>query len=222
MNTLQAYFESNTKRVINKWLHYFEIYDRYFNKYRNKEVTILEIGVNKGGSLQMWKDYFGPKAKIYGVDVNPQCKTLEEDQIEIFIGSQSDRIFLNDLKKQIPKLDILLDDGGHTMKQQIVTFQEMFGHIKENGIYFCEDCHTSYWENYGGGFKKPTTFIEYSKNWIDKINAWHSKESQLKVDEITKSIHSVHYYDSIVVVEKRHMTPPQVKKTGSIIFDRKF
>jgi len=221
MNTLQAYFESNTKRIITKWEHYFEIYDRYFNKYRNKEVTILEIGVNKGGSLQMWKDYFGPKAKIYGVDVNEQCKTLEEDQIEIFIGSQSNRAFLNNLKKQIPKLDILLDDGGHTMKQQIVTFEEMFSHIKDNGIYFCEDCHTSYWEGYGGGYKKPTTFIEYTKNWVDQINAWHSKEPQFKIDEITESIHSVHYYDSIVVVEKRSMLPPQVKRTGSIVFDKK-
>lgn len=216
MNALQAYFEKNDKLIITKWEHYFEIYDRYFNKYRNTDVHILEIGVNKGGSLEMWKDYFGPKAKIYGMDVKPECKKLEDDQISIFVGSQSDRKFLTNVKRQMPKLDILLDDGGHTMQQQIVTFQEMFNHIKDDGVYLCEDCHTSYWKNYGGSYKNQSSYIEYTKNWIDQINAWHSREPQLRVDEFTKSAYSVHYYDSIVVVEKRDMKPPVVKRTGSI------
>jgi len=215
-NVLQTYFEKNNKRVIRKWEHYFEIYERYFNKYRNKEVSIMEVGVSQGRSLQMWKDYFGPKAKIYGIDINPECKKLEEDQIEIFIGSQSDRIFLNNLKKQIPKLDILLDDGGHTMDQQIINFQEMFDHIKDNGIYFCEDCHTSYWKGFGGGYKKPNSFIEYTKDWIDALNAWHSREPQLRINKFTESTFSLHYYDSIVVLEKRVMKPPTVKRTGNI------
>jgi 23S rRNA U2552 (ribose-2'-O)-methylase RlmE/FtsJ len=90
MNDLEQYFRQNNDRLIYKWIHYFDIYERHFARFRNKEMTILEIGVSQGGSLQMWKNYFGPKAKIYGIDVNPKCKDLEEENIKIFIGSQSD------------------------------------------------------------------------------------------------------------------------------------
>src|SRR5450759_589962 len=112
MNDLEKYFRKNNKRLIYKYLHYFDIYDRHFNHYRNKEVVILEIGVSQGGSLQMWKEYFGEKARIFGIDVDPRCKNLEEENIKIFIGSQSDKKFLREVKAQIPPIDILIDDGG--------------------------------------------------------------------------------------------------------------
>lgn len=119
---------------------------------------MLEIEVQNGGSTKMWKDYFsvnGAKVNIYGVDINPKCKEIEDENIKIFIGSQEDRAFWRDIKKQIPQIDILIDDGGHTMRQQIVTFEEMFPHIKHNGVYWCEDLHTSYWRNFvGGGLSK--------------------------------------------------------------------
>src|SRR5580693_3625879 len=150
-NDLQRYFENNKKRLIFKWTHYFEIYDRYFSKYRGTDVHFLEIGVSHGGSLQMWKDYFGPKAKIFGVDVNPFCKQFEEDQVTIFIGDQADKKILSHLKREMPRLDIVLDDGGHTMEQQINTFEALYPHISAHGLYLCEDMHTSYWKKYGGG-----------------------------------------------------------------------
>jgi len=219
MNDLEQYFRSNNKRLIHKWNHYFDVYDRHFSKYRGKEITILEIGVSQGGSLQMWKDYFGDKAKIFGIDIDPRCKQLEEDNIKIFIGSQSDRNFLRDVKKNIPMVDILIDDGGHTMTQQIVSYEELFEHIKEDGVYLCEDLHTSYWLNYGGGHKRRGTFIEYSKNFIDYLNAHHSEQRSLKVNEFTNSVSSIHYYDSIVVIEKRKMQKHYHEKTGYISFD---
>jgi cephalosporin hydroxylase len=97
---LEKYFRNNDKRLIQKWNHYFDIYEHHFSRFRNKEVVILEIGIFQGGSLQMWKDYFGPKAKIYGIDINPKCKDLEEENIKIFIGSQSDRKFLREVKEK--------------------------------------------------------------------------------------------------------------------------
>ena len=132
MNDLRKYFDNNTNRVIHKWEHYFEIYDRHFSAYRDKEIVILEIGVFQGGSLQMWKNYFGPKAKIYGIDIDPDCKKFEEENIEIFIGSQSDKKFLRKLKNEIPPIDILIDDGGHTMNQIKTSFLELFDQVKED------------------------------------------------------------------------------------------
>jgi hypothetical protein len=219
MGELEQYFKDNNKRLIFKWQHYFDVYERHFSRFKNQEVVILEIGVSQGGSLQMWKDYFGAKCKIYGVDIDPRCKQFEEENIEIFIGSQSDKEFLRKIKSSIPKIDILIDDGGHTMKQQIVTYEEMYSHVKENGVYLCEDCHTSYWGSYGGGYKRKNSFIEYSKNWIDYLNAYHSRSSRLQVNELTNTAKSVHYYDSIVVIEKGKVEKPFASKTGTPTFD---
>ena len=218
MNDLEKYFRANNDRLIHKWIHYFDIYESHFSKYRGKEVHILEIGVSQGGSLQMWKNYFGPKAKIYGLDINPKCKDLEEENIKIFIGSQSDRKFLQKLKEELPKLDILIDDGGHSMRQQIVSFEELFDHIKTDGLYLCEDLQTSYWLEYGGGHKRRGTFIEYAKNLIDAIHAFHSQQGSLKVNHLTKSIKSAHFYDSILVLEKGIINKPYDERTGNVSF----
>lgn len=219
MTDLEKYFRHNDEKLIHKWAHYFDIYDRHFSKYRGKELTILEIGVSQGGSLQMWKNYFGDKVTVYGIDIDPRCKELEEDNIHIFIGSQSDRKFLQDVKNSIPKVDILIDDGGHHMIQQIVSYEELFGHIKDDGVYLIEDLHTSYWLKYGGGLRRKGTFIEYSKNFIDELNAYHSEQTNFKVNEFTKTVNSIHYYDSIIVIEKMPKSKPFSEMSGNLKFD---
>lgn len=215
MNDLQKYFESNQGNMIDKWMHYFDVYDKYFAQYRGKEIVFVEIGIFQGGSLQMWKDYFGSKAKIYGIDINPECKKFEDEQITILIGDQSDKVFLEQVKAQIPSIDILLDDGGHTMDQQINTFEVLFDHIKDGGIFLCEDLHTSYWWQYGGGLRKRGTFIEYSKRLIDDMHAWYSKSGGFQITKYTQSICAMHFYDSIVVIEKAKVTEPVRRQTGN-------
>ncbi len=215
MGDLEKYFRENPGRLIHKCMHYFDIYETYFSKYRGKEIVLLEIGVSHGGSLQMWKKYFGGKVKIYGLDINPECKKFEEENVKIFIGSQSDRGFLRNMLSEIPPIDILIDDGGHGMRQQIITFEETFTQVKKDGIYLCEDLHTSYWINYGGGHKRKGTFIEYSKNFIDKINAQYSEQGSLKVDSFTKSVRGLHYYNGMLVIEKGEITDFSDKKTGT-------
>jgi len=218
MNDLERYFRLNDKRVIHKWIHYFDVYERHFSKFRSKEIVLLEIGVSEGGSLQMWKNYFGANTKIYGIDIDPNCKEFEEENIKIFIGSQSDKIFLKSVMGQIPPVDILIDDGGHTMHQQIVSYEVLFDHIKDDGVYLCEDVHTSYHLTFGGGHKRRGTFVEYSKKFIDYLNAYHSKQRSLKVNTFTKTVDSIHYYDSIVVIEKRKREKPYHEKTGNSSF----
>lgn len=206
LNDLEDFYYNHPHRPVGKLLHYFDIYDKYFQKYRNKECVIVEVGICKGGSLQMWKSYFGQQAKIIGIDIDESTLSFEEEQVSVEIGSQSDRAFWSKFKEKYPKVDIFIDDGGHTMDQQIITFTEMFPHIAENGIYLCEDLHTSYWANFGGGYKKPTTFIEFSKNFVDCINAWYHFD--LDQDHIyTRSMHSLHYYDSMLVIEKERAYP---------------
>jgi len=216
VNDLQRYFENNPDRLINKWVHYFDVYDRHFSKYRGTDVHFVEIGTGHGGSMQMWKDYFGKKAKFFGVDINPEARKFEDDQVRIFIGDQGDRNFLNQLARDIPRIDILLDDGGHTMKQQINTFEVLYPRIASDGVYLCEDLHTSYWKGFGGGYRKRGSFIEYSKNFVDYLHAWHSKwVRKAAPEEFVRSTYSLHYYDSMLVIEKKPMVAPHAHMTGT-------
>lgn len=205
-SNLREIFNNPEHRIIDKWQHYFDVYERHFKHLvGQKPIHMLEIGVYKGGSLEMWSNYFGKdNCIIYGIDINPECKILERDHdnIKIFIGDQADKEFIKSVCQQIPKLDIVLDDGGHTMSQQINTFEVIYDHIKPGGVYMCEDVCTSYWPIYGGGYQKEGTFVEYMKDYIDKLNAYWTQESTFRPDEYTKSMDSIHFYDSIVVIDK--------------------
>jgi hypothetical protein len=219
MNDLEVFFNQHSDRLIDKWNHYFPIYDRHFSRFRGQAVNIVEFGVSQGGSLQMWRDYFGPQATIWGVDINPNCKRFEESNTKVIIGDQEDRSFLREFAKTLPPIDILIDDGGHTMRQQINTFEELFGKVQSNGVYLIEDLHTSYWKKWGGGYKKSGTFIEYSKNFIDQLNAWHSRQpNKFKVTEFTRTVASAHYYDSVLVLEKKPMSEPTRDRKGNASF----
>ncbi|TKK68919.1 class I SAM-dependent methyltransferase [Ilyomonas limi] len=217
MKSLREIFDNHNGRLIHKWDHYIEIYDQYFSKFRDREINILEIGLSQGGSIDMWKEYFGSKANIFGIDINPDSKTFEEEKVKVFIGSQDDKKFLNDVRKKLPPLDILIDDGGHTMKQQIFTFEALFDIVKPDGIYLCEDVQTSYWKLYHGKYKRSSTFIEYSKNFIDQMHAWFSEEpNKFKVDYLTRNIKAIHYYTNMVFIEKENMTEPFEVKKGTV------
>ena len=220
MNELRNYFEQNEERLINKFDHYFDVYERYFSSFRNKKITIVEIGVYQGGSLQMWRKYFGKEATIWGIDIDPRCKTLEDENTHILIGSQEDPLFLRSIIDKIGMIDILIDDGGHTQDQQIISFEELYKYVNPNGgIYLCEDVHTSYMNVYGGGHQRNNTFIEYSKLLVDQLNAYYSEQSSLQINDITKTTNSIHFYDSIVVFEKKTMIPPSSKMTGKWSFE---
>ena len=105
------------------------------------------------------------------------------------------------------------------MMQQIITFEEMYAHLKDGGVYLCEDLHTSYWPgHFGGGYRDPNTFIEYSKRLIDQLNAWYSQEMGFAVDDFTRSAFSLHYYDSILVIEKRVISTPKARMKGTPSF----
>ena len=210
---LWSSFLTNDGRLIHKWKHYFPIYERHFRDFVYKPVTFIEIGCGRGGSLQMWKRYFGPHARIVGIDILPECKEFEEDQIEIRIGAQQDRQFLENVIAEFGAPDIVLDDGSHVMSHVIASFQFLYPRVAKNGVYMVEDLHTAYWEEYEGGLRKPTTFIELSKNLLDELNADHSRGA-LVPTEFTQTTLSMHFYDSVVVFEKGLHTRKWAPQTG--------
>jgi cephalosporin hydroxylase len=212
-NPLEEYFRHNPGRMIHKWHHYLEIYHRHLERFRGRSPVVLEIGVHHGGSLQMWREYFGKGARIVGVDVNPQCRVLEGESMTVLIGDQADRGFLAGLRERFPRMDILIDDGGHHMEQQIATFEELYPHLQPEGVYVCEDIHTSYMAEYGGGYLRQGSFVELAKGLIDRLHAWYTDGPE--IDAFTHSTFGLHFYGTVMVAEKRPMQAPVQSKTGT-------
>ena len=200
-------FFAHRGRPIGKWVHYFEVYDGYLAKYRNKPITMLEIGVSGGGSLELWRHYFGPDARIFGIDIDPECARRVSEPNQVRIGSQDDPKFLAAVISEMGPPDIILDDGSHVAGHQIVSFNTLFPHLKNGGLYIVEDVHTAYWpEFYDLAPWRTRTFIKHVHRLIDDMHGWYHYRS--KKTDAMREISAIHVHDSIVVIEKNHRARP--------------
>lgn len=215
-NPLEAWARGNRGPAVYKWPHYFPVYHRHLQQYRGQSPAVLEFGVLHGGSLRMWRDYFGPGCRVTGADIDPRCKAAEDDQITVATGDQEDPEFLAALAGP---WDVIVDDGGHSMGQQIAALQGMWAALADGGTFITEDTHTSYWPSCGGGHLRPGTFAEYAKTMIDRLHAWQSQDPGLVPDGWTRTLAGLHVYDSIIVFDKqRHGPPPEPPCTGTALF----
>ena len=74
--------------------HYFDVYEKHFSRFRGTDVVVAEVGIYSGGSLKMWRHYFGPRAVIYGIDISNRTRVYERNPSygspdRIFVGDQS-------------------------------------------------------------------------------------------------------------------------------------
>ena len=206
MNT--EYCWKSADKQSDKWQPYFEIYDRHLTPISHRTTHLVEVGVQKGGSLKMWSDCYGGSTKITGIDIDPACANLEyadNDNVFVIIGDQSSSGFWDETLPKLGNFEVFIDDGGHFMDQQILTFEKVFPALSLGGIYICEDTHTSYMNFNGGGLKRKSSFVEYAKMCLDTLHKkwWEELDSELELlSNITTGLTSVHFYDSIIVFEK--------------------
>lgn len=184
-----------SKYLSTKHSSYFQVYDTLLSKYRHKKITFVEIGVFNGGSLFMWRDYFGPEVRIIGIDLNSIAKTWEKDGFEIYIGNQADPEFWERFFAAVGDVDVILDDGGHTNEHQIVTVHHCIPHIKDNGLMIVEDAHTSYMKSYGNPSRY--SFMNYAKKLIDGINSRFPEVHEYN-NSHNQAIFSINFFESIV------------------------
>lgn len=177
---------------------YFQVYSDIFEKFRGTEIIFVEIGVLNGGSLFMWRDYFGNKARIIGIDLNPDAKRWESAGFEIHIGNQSDPVFWQHFFETIGSVDIVLDDGGHTYEQQIVTAHCCIPNVRDGGMLVIEDTHTSYFIDFG--YPSQFTFIEWVKTIFDNINN-RFPSLETSTQRYKDHVYSVRCFESIVCME---------------------
>ena len=181
-------------------------YHNFLQDIREDAKWIMEIGVLNNSSLRMWEDYF-TNATIVGVD-NQDKFQYEEDRITIHTGDQTDVKFLNDVFNQYGHFEIILDDGGHSWKQQIISFETLFPLLTPGGLYFVEDMHTSYrpqsvWDDYH------ITGMNYFKNLTDSVNlngksfCGYKEINNQPLDYYERNIDYIHFYKSVLAISKK-------------------
>lgn len=181
-----------------KYDSYFHVYENQLQKYVGCNITLVEVGVFNGGSLFMWRDFLGVNARIIGIDLNPAAKIWEKHGFEIYIGDQSADEFWLKFYQMVGKVDVLIDDGGHTNQQQIVTAHHAIQNIKDGGLLIVEDVHTNYFREFGNPSRY--SFIKFVHKLVDAVN---SRSFALKrtFSKYSSRIYSVTFFESIVAIQ---------------------
>lgn len=213
MSDIERIFWSNSGPVVHKWLHYLPLYDRYLAKYRGTDVKMLEIGVYKGGSLHLWREYLGPKATIFGIDINPDCAAVNGIDCQVRIGSQADPAFLARVVAEMGGVDIVLDDGSHVGRHIRASLDVLFPLLSEDGLYLIEDVHTAYSRRYDGRFSRHN-FMRLLGRLTDDMHHWYHAGGQ-KIAATADHLLGLHIHDSLVVLEKGHKARPAHIQVGS-------
>ncbi|WP_448588135.1 CmcI family methyltransferase [Thermocrinis sp.] len=206
-------------KLSDKWEGYYEVYEQLFLPYRNEPVSILEIGVQNGGFLEILSSYFWRAKAVVGCDIDKRCSELSfsDSRIRVIVGDIKDKDTVRKILEISSSYNIIIDDSSHTQEDIIKAFANLFPHLKDGGIYIVEDLHASYWKSYEGGIYKPTTAINFFKRLLDIVNyeSWgvgiQRKEVikpileyyQIDIDEFELAhIRSVEFYNSLCVIRK--------------------
>ncbi|ASY28274.1 methyltransferase [Candidatus Planktophila limnetica] len=218
-NRLQNLCDEHIGKVSDKWESYIDIYDELFQEIYGSVESILEIGIQNGGSLEIWSSYFPVARKIFGIDINPKCKLLKfkDERIKVFVGDANTREMVNMISEGSTFFDIIIDDGSHVSSDIIRTFALYFPKLKSGGTYIIEDLHASYWESHQGALNYNFSSIEFLKKLVDVVNFshWGTDMSPSEIlqsfinlynldlePDLLLSIGSVYFQDSICVITK--------------------
>ena len=210
---LLDFYSGNTGPIVQKWHHYIPLYDRYFAPYRNRPIRFLEIGVSEGGSLQMWRKYFGAEAIIFGIDINPDCARFDGQAGQVRIGSQADRAFLENVVAEMGGVDVVLDDGSHQMEHIRASLEVLFPQVNPGGIYMVEDLHCAYWSRFGGGLRAEANFFGFARELTDDLHDWYHGHRR-RHPAISNACSGVHVHDSICVLDRAANIPPVHSRVG--------
>jgi len=228
---LSTLFQRETGKPAAKWQGYLKHYDRHLSRLKDQPLRLLEIGVQAGGSLEVWAQYFKSATLIIGSDIDPACGALRYDdpRIKVLIGDINNPETLRSLSALTDTLDVVIDDGSHHSSDIIRSFIKLFPRLAEDGTYLIEDLHCSYWESYGGGLYDPFSAIAFFKKIVDLVNrpVWGvdvaakdflaefsailgeaSPETAMsEIDwRFLDDIHAIEFVNSICIIHKRAAT----------------
>lgn len=178
-----------------KHTSYFHVYEKLLTPFVGREIVFVEVGIYNGGSLFMWRDFFGPSARIIGIDLNPSAKRWEEHGFEIWIGNQADPKFWQEFHEAVPVVDVFVDDGGHSNLQQIQTVVSVVPHVRDGGLVIVEDTHTSYMSQFGNPSRR--SFMRFAFDVADSING-RFPGIRASSNPLSEHVSSISLFESIV------------------------
>lgn len=217
--TLEQLCADHRGKAFDKWSSYISVYERIFAQYRNKPIRLLEIGVQNGGSLEIWAKYLPNAQKVVGCDINPACAQLSYDdpRIAVVIGDANSDETQTAILDHAPTIDIVIDDGSHHSSDVLKSFPRYFPYLANGGVFIVEDMHCSYWRKYEGGLYDPFSSISFFKCLADIINHEHwgvekprtdllrgflSKYGLQISEETLQTVHSIEFLNSLCIVRK--------------------
>lgn len=171
--TFQQFYNAYSYgRGIWKWSNALDAYQRHFGAMAGQPLKLAEVGVQSGGSIQMWRSVLGPHCHVYGIDINPKTMQFQDPMATIIIGDQADAnmwysFFTHTVRSPI---DILIDDGGHEAHQMLVTLQQTFDHLTPGGFVAIEDIHG---EHYIDSFFVPAAGFFAAKASQGQLSSVH-------------------------------------------------
>lgn len=218
--TLETLYETHTGKVSDRWSIYLSEYNRLLADYRDKPIALLEIGVQNGGSLEVWSEFFPAARQLVGCDINPHCAQLvfENQRISVVVGDANSDAVQNAVLAHAPRLDIVIDDGSHRSSDIAKTFARYFPRIEDGGVFIAEDLHCSYWQEFEGGLFDPLSSIAFFKQLADVVNHEHwgvrdprsrvlepfFEKYQLQMTDVElQHVHSIEFINSMCVVRKQ-------------------
>ncbi len=226
--TLAELYVQHQGKASDKWQLYLTEYERLLAPYRERPVCLLEIGIQNGGSLDIWAKYFRRARALVGCDINKRCAQLKysDARIDVIIGDATCRDIQSELLKH-GRFDIVIDDSSHKSGDIVKAFSAYFPAISDGGLFIAEDLHCSYWQNFDGGIFHPLSSMTFFKLLADVVNYEHwglpEKRSWLLSDFIERynlhldeslleQVHSVEFFNSVCVLRKRAPLVPALGK----------
>lgn len=218
-NELKNIFLNHKGKLSDKWSLYLEKWDQIFSPFRDREINLLEIGIQNGGSLEIWAKYFDKAKKIIGCDIEEKCNklTFDDSRISVVVGDANTDDIEKEIKNRTPELDIIIDDGSHISSDIIKSFARYFKLLNEDGIYIIEDLHASYWKEFEGGLYTPYSAMAFLKRLADITNFEHWRNKKYRVNHLSEynkkfdldlneldlcRIHSILFLNSLCIIQK--------------------
>jgi hypothetical protein len=224
LGPLAALAQQHSGNRFVKWAHYFDVYDEQFQRLiqmRDKlgvtaPIRVLELGVWRGGSLELWRKYFGENAIVFGIELNPDYPRVHDSVGKVRFGSQADPAFLSGVVDEMGGVDIVIDDGSHVSAHVVASLSCLFQRLSSPGLYIVEDLHTSYWREWGGGYLRKGTSVEALKKLVDTLHSpYHRGVPRNRETGLThENLGALHFYDSIAVLEKGQVESPRPFQAG--------
>ena len=232
--TLRQLYDDHKGKVSDKWSSYLEAYDDIFLPYRGQQVRLLEIGVQNGGSLEIWLKYFPKAALLLGCDIDEACRALRFDdpRIQLVIGDANTDEAQSEILRLSNEFDLIIDDGSHHSRDIVSTFSRYFPYLKADGVYVAEDIHCSYWRRFQGGLFDPLSSMTFFKRLADLVNFEHWGVTGKRTDllrsfaesygcvssvEDLASVYSVEFRNSICIVRKKKIPKRESTPLSEVI-----